>query len=262
MQFATLATLTFATIVLGTGTNHPSITQCQTFTSTIDPSGTFNTCTVLACLEIDQITQKCGCSTIPTTTVVRTACPTSCGTTSYITAIEDCFPTQHPSSTVSTTATTTPNSSHTSKSSTHQPPDTTHPPLPPPSTTAHPNPYTNTTKTVTTTTHVTTTLTTCPAKETCTGQTTTYTSTQVCPTSTCVCVLPSVTFLTTVLPVPTNSQGGEQQTNAPATTSRPSNTPPAPTSTPILVDNVASKWGVGAGMGLLGAFIFAVAGFL
>jgi len=205
MQISTLLTLTFATLVLGTD-NHPTVTKCQTITSTIYSNNQSVTCAIPACLEVKPVTQKCGCPPIETTTVQATGCPSGrCGGTSYITAIEDCFPTQPPSSTVTTTShpvTTTSASSSTTSAS--PPPESTHPTIPPHSSStskSHPphssttspphephstttppsqNPYTNTTKTVTTTEHSTTILTTCPPKHACTGETVTVTSTEFC----------------------------------------------------------------------------------
>lgn len=111
MQFTTFVSITAAALlaslpstIVATDpypTNPPSNTpDCQTITTTIDPDnntcGPTPTCTTLACLEIVPITQRCGCSSIPTTSICPSTCPTSCGSTSYITAIEDCFPTYTP----------------------------------------------------------------------------------------------------------------------------------------------------------------------
>jgi len=83
------------------------------------------------------------------------------------------------------------------------------------------------------------------------------------PTSTCVCILPSVTFTTTVLPGQT--QGQETRiTTAPPTSTQSVNTPPPPrpTTASQLEANDASKAGVEAGLGLFGLLCVALAGLL
>lgn len=137
-------------------------------------------CTLPACLRLVPVTVSCGCESIYTTTTCASACSTGCLGTSYSPVIQTACSTTAPST--STEPTTVPT---TLPSSTTEPPvsSTTSP-------SGSPTGYSNTTITTTTTS----TLTTCPATDTCTGQTTTWTGTHgpyTCTAApTCVCVLP------------------------------------------------------------------------
>lgn len=250
MQFTTLvsiaAVLANLPVDVVATDPYPTVTSCATITSTEDPYNCptpILSCTVLACLEIQPITQSCGCPPIGTTKTCPTACPTSCGSTSYVSVIQDCVSTN--TSTSSTPPSTTPHY-----------PTTTPPTLPP---------TWNTTKTKTDTEIIT--ITTCPPSTTCVGQTVTYTSTEVCPTTTCTCVLPSVTFTTTELPPPEET-GTAPPPPETVPTSPEGNMPPAPTGTPsatptFIESNVAAgKWGVSLGAGVLGGLMFAVLGMM
>lgn len=247
MQFTTLASFTLL-VAKVLGNDYPtspaaspqytssSSNTCATITTTDQygcPTPTLG-CITLACLELKTVTQSCGCPSIYTTKTCQTACPTSCGATSYITAVVDCFPTHTPSPS--------------------------NPSLPPTS-------YSNSTKTKTKTETEITTLTTCPHSTTCTGQTVTYTSTEVCPISTCTCVLPggpNVTYTTTT-PSPVETESSAP--SAPPASTTPGNTPPAPTTNPsasptLVESNVAGKWEISIGAGLLAGLIFAVLGLM
>jgi hypothetical protein len=79
----------------------PNSRTCATITTTgLQCPTLFASCTLPACLKIEDITVSCGCASIFTTTICATACPTGCAGTTYSTQVLSC------SSGTSTTTTT------------------------------------------------------------------------------------------------------------------------------------------------------------
>lgn len=208
---------------------------CETFT-TAGPTCPVYSCARPACLKLSTLTQSCGCASIYTTFACTNPCTDDCLGTSYITVADPACPTSPPDSPSYPTSETSSPSDTVTITSDYS---TT---TPPPEVITSPTRYGNSTITSTSVTIIT--ITSCPASVTCTGQTTTWESTNgpfpCSTTSTCTCVLPGGT--------------SETVTGGPATNE--GNTPPQPTSS-FIPAGAGNSVTVGGGIlaGLLAAAV-------
>jgi len=188
----------------------PPATACITVFTMPDPSHLCppktSSCADSFCEYSAEVVLKCGCKSIFTSEINWQSRFCNDPIVHYITSTQSC------SSSTTRRLTSTPHKSTTSRitgktTTTSSPLATPPPPFPTPN-------YANSTTKLTTRTdtHIIT-ITTCPPSTICTGQTVTYTSADVCPSTTCTCVLPTASKIesttgvesSNLVPTPSNS---------------------------------------------------------